>query len=198
MREFKLFIYGNIAILLVLAVIGGVIIANISKEKVPEFTFNSSLVEGWNSTGNTNSRELSKNEENPQTPLDELPVANMNVFHGEIGSNVGDNCFLMYGYYDFPLDDIEAKYSEYEQGKDSFGDEIRVVSDTTQKIRTFDGEKEFKLKQYEFITSSEAMRGYQIGYATMSNGYIRIEGVCKTAEDLVGTLKVLETVELKL
>lgn len=171
-------------------------------EPVPRFVFNQQLANEWWSGGNTNSRELwvKDDGQGPSTPVDKLPIAGMNVLHGSAGSPAPDKCFLMYSYYDYRLNSLAAAYTDYENRKvfDKTTDNFKHIDTKSVEISTFEGVKRIRVRQYDFSSESNQhiLHGYQIGFTEMKDGYMRLEGVCKSSDDLDKSIEAAQSVRL--
>ncbi len=168
---------------------------------VPFFSFQNEQATGWWGGTNGNPRASTTEDYLGEIPREKLGVAYTTILHGEgEGKSASDNCFLMYSYYDYAHENLAGEYEAYERAKTSFGDAALTRTNTTQQtIATFEGERSYELRQYALDGTSvkDSLKGYEIGYVKMDNGYIRIEGVCATAEQLTETLRVLPSVQLK-
>lgn len=167
----------------------------------PRFAFNQQLVPNWWSGDNSNPRESwNADEYMGDQPIDEMEVAAINVMHGSAGTSAADNCFVMYSYYDYLPNSIAEEYQKYEDQKSAFSDGIAFerIGVSQQSITTFEGDIPYELRQYKLVNKpvETSLEGYQIGFAALSSGYVRIEGVCKAGDDLSKTLDVFRSVRL--
>ena len=186
-----------IALVCVAAIVGLYIFNNPS---YPKFSYDNAGTEGWWSSKNENLQKVARSAGNNYRgdPIDTLPVADLTVHHGERGSqnNPKDACFVAFSYYDYPLAGLDAKYVEYEDRKKAQG-ELKELDSAQHTIKTFEGDETYELRQYDYtIEGEDVLSGYQIGFVEMQSGHMRIEGVCKTADDLALTHPILETVTL--
>lgn len=168
---------------------------------IPQFVFDNDKAPDWWGGKNNNSRANATKDYMGDTPVDKLDVAGMTILHGTgEGQSAADSCFFMYSYYDYLPESIEAKYADYSDRKSDSGDGavVAVTATDTRSISTFEGDRSFELRRYNLtIPGQDMMNGYAIGFAELSGGHIRIEGVCKTTEDVEKALPVLTAVSLK-
>ena len=196
---------------IVLAAVAGVAVylytqrpsAQAAAAQQPAFSFDSSHTTDWWSNGNSNPRDdidPSTYDESLNGPIDSLPVSDLRVHHGGPGhATPADNCFVSASYYDHRLDDVAAAYSEYRQPTDKWGGTREQLGEISRTITTPEGEKSYQLLRYHFIQpggSQEYLSGYQIGFANLAHGHLRIESVCKTPADLDLTLPILDRIQL--
>jgi|GEM_PF-1062497 len=170
---------------------------------VPTFTFSSEQAPGWWGAKNHNAQALFDEETyKGDTPKEKLSVAAINVFHGAgEGQSAPDNCFVMYSYYTYPLEDKAAAYTDYENAKDNNDPTttLTTVNSSTQTLATPEGSVSFELRQYDLQMTGDTtsyQHGYEIGFVSLQNGYIRVEGVCSEASQLAATLPALSAVKL--
>ncbi len=189
---------GVVLALLCVATIVGLYIFN--NPSYPKFSHDSATIEGWWSSKNENLQKVARSAGNNYRgdPIDTLPVADLTIHHGDRTgqSNPKDACFVAFSYYDYPLAGLDAAYVEYEDRKKAQG-ELKELDPSEHTITTFEGDETYELRQYDYtIEGEDVLSGYQVGFVEMQSGHIRIEGVCKTAEDLQLTQPILETVTL--
>lgn len=168
------------------------------------FFFDSQQVPGWWSAGSTNPRESispATYDEAMNGPVEKLPAASISIHHGGPEDKAStDHCFVMASYYPYLLDDVAAAYSEFREEQDSWGGRREHLASLQQTISTPEGKKPYELLRYRSVQpndSREYLSGYQIGFVSLTNGHLRIEGVCKTPDDLALTLPVLPTLSLR-
>lgn len=195
-------IIASISSVVVLAAVGaGLYYLKPWQAPIPEFSFNAQQAPGWWGGTNGNTQASVTEDYAGDTPREKLAVAYTTILHGEgEGKSAPDNCFLMYSYYDYHPESLSGEYEAYEKAKIAFGDTtLTRVSTSQQRITTFEGERSYELRQYEFGGESvkDSLKGYETGFVEMDNGYIRIEGVCATANALSETLAVLPSIQLK-
>lgn len=171
---------------------------------VPVFTFNQTLAPGWFNTSNYNSQanvDPETYDESISEPINQLPIASTGVHHNgpDNTDQHPDNCFVLFSYYDYPLDDILAAYTEYEERMNTWGS-FEQLGVSEQTITTPEGDKLYHLCNYQTIVDggSNYMSGNQIGFVALSSGHIRIQGVCQTAKDLHLSTAILSSVQLRL
>lgn len=164
----------------------------------PKFAFDNSKAEGWWSNGNLNLQKVAGADYQRKEPKDKLPVADLTMHHGEPNKSAADdNCFIMFSYFDYALDSMDSAHKAYEDKKSEQGT-IKVLKPVTITVDTPEGNKEIEMRQYDFtIDDEKALSGYQIGFAPLDNGYMRIEGVCKEADDLKTLKNVMDAVKLE-
>lgn len=165
----------------------------------PKFSYDGSKVSGWKGSENINLQTVAGSNYQGKEPVDKLPVADLTVHHGESSTDIpDDNCFVMFSYFDYLLDDAGEAYKKYEDSKKHQGS-LTVLKPQKARIATYEGVKEFDMRRYDFTVGSDddsALAGYQIGFIPLAGGYIRTEGVCKTADDLHLISSVVDAVEL--
>lgn len=165
---------------------------------VPKFSFDAGKASGWYGRENINVQDVARTTDyKGEEPIDKLPIADLTITQEEPkASGVIDGCFVSYSYYDYALEDLAAAYDTYFDRKDPYGT-LTSFEPSLQSLTTFEGEKEYQLQQYRFvIEGQDTLQGYQIGFIPLNSGYVRIEGVCPTYEDLALTLPALQSVQL--
>lgn len=175
----------------------------------PFFSFNRDSRPGWWApTPEETKAELEKHEEIDTEKSEDEATSFLTVTHGGsplandgMRKTAPDRCFLMYSYYQKPEVDVTNFYEEYESGKKFYeGDKVILTKNTTQTLQTFEGDFSYEFHEYDaqFANSSgDYLNGYSIGFAKLPSGYVRIEGVCKTAEDLRQLPEIMEAVRLE-
>lgn len=168
-----------------------------ASQPLPKFSFDQSNAAGWTASQNVNVQDVARSTTyTGAEPIDKLPISDLTVHHGSEKDIPNDNCFLMYSYYKRPLDDLNAAYEVYIDRKTKDG-KVEELGSTEQTFVTFEGDVSYQFKQYRYvIEGQDTLQGYAIGFASLASGYIRIEGVCKAAEDLALTLPILGSVRL--
>lgn len=189
---------GALLAIMLIAVIVALYIFN--NPTYPKFSYNDTDIEGWWSSKNENLQKVAKSAGNNYRgePIDKLPVADLTVHHGERGSqsNPEDSCFVAFSYYDYPLAGLDAAYVEYEDRKKAEG-ELTALESSKQTLTTFEGDETYELRHYDLsIEGEDVLSGYQVGFIEMSEGYVRVEGVCRAAENLEVTKPILEAITL--
>lgn len=164
---------------------------------LPKFSFDTSKAPGWTGSKSVNIQDVAKSTTyRGEEPIEALPIADITIHHGSAKDIPEDNCFTMYSYYRRPLGAADTLYKEYVERKAKDGT-VEELSTTDQTIVTFEGDVSYQLKQLRYtIEGKDTLQGYAIGFAPLPSGYIRIESVCKTAEDLTLTLPPLSAVTL--
>ena len=166
--------------------------------KPPVFSFDTQKADSWWGSDNTNIQLVAKTGNyTGEEPIDKLPVADLVVHHSKPGSTAAqDNCFIAHSYYDRPLENVDEAYKEYEDKKEKTGT-IEAFSSSEQSFQTYEGVKQYRLQPYRLtVQGQDILEGYQVGFIPMSKGHVRIEGVCKTSQDLSLTLPILKSVQL--
>lgn len=166
------------------------------------FEFDSSSHDGWWSAGNTNVQDSARSanySEASYGPISDLPTASISVHHG--GPNdeqPEDRCFLSFAYYDQPLKDIEAAYSNYESKLNESGT-FEQIGSHEKTLPTPEGVKSYNLHSYHTKAGApgEYMSGTQVGFLKLNEGHIEVRGTCQTPEDTALTLPVMDAVSLK-
>ena len=192
-----------LATLLVVGVLAGVGAHFYSRIKgdtpPPSFTFNKDKAPGWRGRDSVNVQKVARSSNyTGETPINELPVADMTLFQGESETtNLAENCFVSFSYYDFPLKDVEAAYKNYFGGKHTDAGTLDSFDPIKASIATYEGTKEYEIHQFRFVVDGQdTMQGYQVGFVPLSSGYVRTEGVCKTYEDLTAIKQIMNSVTL--
>jgi len=163
---------------------------------LPTFHFDASKASGWTGRDNINVQAVARSTTYKGTePIEMLPIADLTIYHGEPNSPAEDNCFVMYSYFDRVIGDLSTAYKDYADRKSKEG-ALEVFDPIPQTISTGEGDKNYYLRQYRYtIDNQDALQGYQVGFVPLESGYIRVEGVCKTYEDLALTLPILQSVQ---
>lgn len=193
-----------IAMVVGIGALGAYAYAATSSTPPPIFSFDATKAPEWWNGGNRNTQTDAKTNastynEAANGPIKQLPTASIGINHNSPGSNQHDDgCFINYAYYDYQLDDLSSAYKNYEDRKTKWG-ELKQIDSLEQSIMTHEGTVPYELRQYDYTinTEEDILSGYQIGFAAMANGHLRIEGVCETADDLALTLPVLAAVTLR-
>lgn len=190
---------GLLALIAVIAFIAGLYVSNTTS--YPTFSSDSSKTSGWWSSENENMQKVAKSAGSSYRgtePIDKLPVADLTIHHGEKGTAMApeDSCFTAFSYYDYPLDGLDAAYGEYKDRKEAQG-VLKELEPRELTIKTFEGDEKYTLRQYDYtIEGEDVLSGYQVGFIELNDGYVRVEGVCKTAKDLALNLPIFESVSL--
>ena len=160
--------------------------------KPPVFSFDESAAPGWWNTANYNNQA---NETNGDEAIEKSPVARMNVFKGTKGDGA-TACFVMYEYYNYAADTDEL----YDKAKPAGAADITVerLEDSKASIKTPDGDKILTLVNYATSGpgAENSMKGTSYGFLTLSDGYVRISGVCPSGEELNEATKAVSAVSL--
>lgn len=164
---------------------------------LPKFSFDQSKAAGWTASQNVNVQDVARSTTyTGATPIDNLPISDLTVHHGSNKDIPEDNCFLMYSYFRQPAGDIDERHKEYIDRKIKDG-KVEELGSTEQTITAFESDVSYQFKQYRYvIENQDTLQGYSVGFAPLASGHIRIEGVCKAAEDLALTLPILGSVRL--
>lgn len=164
------------------------------------FTFTQEKAPGWWSSGNHNPGAEAKGGHTSEGPAIELPLASMSVHHGSEDAPMPDNCFVTYNYYNSRLKSIAAAYKEYESQKVAGTKDalFQMVKESSETLTTPEGKLPFQLRQYHLkVNTGNYLEGNAVGFIAMKNGYVRIDSVCKSSQQLAATLPVLAAVQLK-
>lgn len=201
MRTFRALLV-PVGVIITIGVIGAIIYTFIeSGSPVPTFSSSLSESDEWWTSENTNVQAMAKSLGSNYTgeePVDKLPVADITIHHGDKDGKTtpDDSCFVAFSYFTYPLDSIEAAHAEYENRKNAQSEAVKLDS-ITETLDTFEGNKEYELRRYNYvIDGQDILSGYEIGFVSMSQSHIRIEGVCKTPENLDLLTPVIKTVTL--
>jgi cytoskeletal protein RodZ len=161
-----------------------------ASEQKPTFTFDTSQSPGWWSPGN-----YSSTEEDAKTYKGDagLPVSNINAFKGKKGDTT-DQCFVMASYQLGSID-VEATLKQKTLPVDS-SSSYHLIDTKQHTIRTPEGNKEYSLYQYKLVTPTPSQYGNEFAFIPLSSGYIRITGICPTAELLASAETALEAISL--
>lgn len=148
----------------------------------PIFSFDQSKAPDWWSGGNS-SPELSETEESQRIDQDPLPAASITAFQGTM--QTPGACFIM-AFYNDNKTDLAQLLKDRESGMivgQSDPSVLKQIDSTRHSIETFQGTKDYTLSRYD-LDLAQVQRGNAFGFIEMSDGYIEIRAVCKTAEDL--------------
>lgn len=169
----------------------------------PQFSYNSWGRDGWYESYNGNLQAYATglgDQYKGKEPIEKLSIADLTVHHGEIGADKTpeDNCFIGFSYFDYALENgLEAAYKEYEEGMIVEGN-LESFSSRANSLKTPDGNKEYELRQYDFtVEGVTTLSGYQIGYIDLESAHIKIDGACRSTDDLALTLPILDAVTFK-
>lgn len=164
---------------------------------LPKFSFDQSKASGWWGRDSINVQEVAHTTNyTGNEPIEKLPVADTTIFHGTTEQAAADGCFVTFSYYNYPIADLGTAYREYESRKTAQGT-LEILQPSQQVAKTFEGNKIYELRQYSYtIEGKDTLSGYEIGFIELASGSIRVEGVCKTAKDLVLTQPILNSVTL--
>lgn len=191
-------IAGVLIVVAVLGVIGFQMHRETRAETPPTFSFDREKAAGWWARDPINVQAVARSANyTGEEPIERLPVADITLFEGQPqAEGVVDGCFVSFSYYDYALDDVAAAYDNY------FGDKVEhgtldTFDPISRIIMTFEGEKEYELRQYRFVLEGQDnLEGYQVGFIPLEEGYVRTEGICKTYEELAKIVPIMDSVEL--
>lgn len=201
----KLKLYITLGIVGVVILVGSLVALNweqilrmtSTKEATPIFVFNESEAPDWWAGDSYNAQESVNPEEyqGPE-PIDTLPFASINVMKGKKGE-YATSCFVMFSYYNYNADISKLK-AEKEAGTSSGDMNFKNIGEAQSRIQTIDGMKSFTLTKYELSGpgAENSMKGMSYGWIELKKGYIQVSGVCPTALELDGTLRISEAVSL--
>lgn len=193
----KLTIIISIAFVLIAAAIGTTIWYKVYafEAKYPLFTFNQSQEPGWWSPGSykTTPEDIENYEKNKQDPGSSMPLASISAFKGKKG-DYGDVCFVM-AFYQKGTIDITSTLKEVVNTRDD-SMTVKLTGTTQLSMLTPEGKKDYVLHQYDYVTASAIQHGNEYGFIQLSDGYIKITGVCPTADMLPSTEAALSALSL--
>lgn len=161
------------------------------------FTFDESKAPGWWAGDNINPDTSAQ----AQNDTSKMPAATRVVAQGTRAQPTG-NCFIMYSYWandpknpNQVLNEITAPSDTSTQG--SFRLEPTKTENLSMKISKSD--TPFQLHQYNKVIPDAAAMSSGEEYAVIEagTGYIKIMGVCKTAQELSITLPVFSGVSFE-
>lgn len=162
----------------------------------PVFSYKDTKAPGWWATDNYNSQEsVNRDEYKGSEPIDELPVASVNVFKGKKGQ-YATACFVMFSYYDYKTD--TAKLLEEKNREVAASDSMKKIGNETLSINAVGETKSFTLAQYELIgpDAENSMKGMSYGWVDLGDGYMSVSGVCPTAAELGDTVDAISAISL--
>lgn len=193
------------SVLVGLLVIGGVVIYNFLSHRTSTnkavssilFNFDGSKAPGW-WAGDSISPDTSSQT---QESTSKEPSATRVIAQGTRAKPTG-NCFVMYSYWandskdpNQVLNETTAPGDASTQG--SFTLEKTNIENLHMNISKSD--TSFQLHQYNKIIpdAAEMSSGEEYAVIKAGTGYVKIMGVCKTAEELAITLPVFSAVSFK-
>ena len=161
----------------------------------PRFELKSDLPRGWFTTGNA-----AMYGPNSYSSDQDVPKVAFSVLEGESVKKPKQNgCFTSFYFIENKQVDIKAELYEHEHPKFDGGNTFDKLPTLSQTIDTYDGPKNMEIYQYKINHASTEymMDGLQLGWLNLSNGYIYMTSVCRTAQDLAKLTPILEQIELK-
>lgn len=204
MHKNKKVIYILVSVIAILGVVVSVFILNSNQifsafgltKNPPIFMFNEQKAPGWwaaenyNSKASTDAKKYQGNE-----PIDKLPVASMNVFKGKQGE-YATACFVLFSYYDYKADTNEL--SANKEREVAASNSMKFAGETTTSMSILGSAKGVTLRNYELIgpDAENAMKGMSYGWIDLDDGYISINGVCPTANELNNTASIFNGITL--
>jgi len=196
-KNIKLLIIISLTFLLIAAAIGTTIWYKVDalQDKYPLFSFDQSQEPGWWSPGSykTTPEDIENYEKNKQDPDSSMPLASISAFKGKKG-DYGDVCFVM-AFYQKGTIDIANTLKEVLNTKDD-SMTVNPTGTTQLSMLTPEGKKDYVLHQYDYVTASAIQHGNEYGFIQLSDGYIKITGVCPTADMLPSTQAALSAISL--
>lgn len=152
----------------------------------PVFKFDKSLAPGWTSEGNDNPQDVARAGSTPARDVDKLPVATIALVQDAPEGERG--CFAVFSYYNYAVDTKELLGGMVERTQADGVTKLVEVDPYLSKVKTHQGEKEYKLHQYDMQVGGEmqadVMHGVGLGYIDMEDSYIDIRAYCATAKQL--------------
>lgn len=162
------------------------------------FSFNTKTALDWWAGDNFDSRATVTNDYQGSTPIEKLPVAGRVINQGGSKDHPANGCFVMYSYYDYAADTV-ALQKEREEGMTAKSSlTMEHYGTHSMAIDTPEGVKTYQLSQYGISGpgSETMMRGVELGYVNLSNGYITIEGDCQEPNMLDTTIEAIQSIAL--
>jgi len=159
------------------------------------FTFDNAKAPGWTSTGNLSPRTASQTTD--PTTGEDLPIASIIVHQGDMKKPSA--CFISYAYYDKSIDSLQAlKEAETRATSGSNSLSLKKLRTHALSVPTPEGTKDYQLTQYETTGSysEKLMRGIELGFVSLADGHIKIDGHCNTAKQLHDTIAPLNAISL--
>lgn len=197
-----LIITGSILLFLALVIGGYFFITNLIFKPDPKnpdnlhpyFSFDASKAPGWFDTMNASTKGMTITEENQF-----LPYASFTIAEGESSNNPKQNgCFIIYYLFDASTT-IEArdKYRHRFDNVPGSGIQMEEVGVVQAFIATPEGLKSFDIHKQHYINNSEPiMEGGATGYVPLASGFIEIQAICRTIEQIEGVVPIVSSVEL--
>ena len=198
----KLFLSAILVVVIVIGVGGFLLTRNSVADKStskqtfkPSFKFDNSHAREWSSAGNNYPRDTATKDY--VGDLTELPTVSMTIHHNDFGTS---GCFVSYSYYQGKSIDIAAALKDDEQKQQSAqkSSPLSLVSTNSDVFSmTIDkGTSDITVHQYNLTGSypGELLRGIEFGYVNTEKGHIKIQGNCRTADQLPETLTPLKAV----
>lgn len=161
----------------------------------PGFVFDETKAEGWWATDNYNARASAGDDYQGTDPIEKLPVATINVFKGEKGSDE-TACFVMFAYYAISADVIKLKNDK--DAEVAASTTMQKVGEVSTIITVLGSSQSVTMANYELIgpESQDSMRGMGYGWVNAGKGYISISSVCPTAGELEAATSPIPAVKL--
>ena len=114
----------------------------------------------------------------------------MAVFH------TPHDCFVSAEYHAGDIN-IASALQQYQTGLTSGGYTITPSSNQVLTLKTNTGNGHYQLQQYtvsETGSGGAPEGGQEFGYLQLTNGYVKLEGYCDTANELAETLPALQAI----
>lgn len=167
----------------------------------PVFSFDESKADGWWGSKNSNQQSVAGSDYSGKEPRDKLPTADISVHHVTADKVAEkDGCFVLFSYYNYPLDNVADAFKAYEDKKTNLDDKAKLetIGTLDKTLATYEGAVSFELRQYDLsVPGNDVLSGYEVGFANTNEGHIKTEGVCKAASDLPLTLPAIDAVTLE-
>ncbi len=161
------------------------------------FNFDESKAPGWWAGDNINPDTSAQK----QDPSSKEPAATRVIAQGTRAKPTG-NCFVMYSYWANESKDPAQVLSEIIAPSDPSTQGSFTLKQTNAEnlsMKLSNSDTAFQLHQYNKIIpdAAEMSSGEEYAVIKAGTGYIKIMGVCKTAEELAITLPVFSAVNFK-
>lgn len=108
------------------------------------------------------------------------------------------SCFTSAEYYPGTVD-VVAQLQKNTQHLSGSGYQVLSLGAKSLTIQTSAGDKQFVLHQSKVVASEQAgkiMSGNALGFLQLSNGYLKIYGNCRSADELSSIFPALESYKL--
>lgn len=193
------------SVLVGLLLVGGVVIYNFLSHRTStnqnvssaSFNFDESKAPGWWAGDNIKPNTSAQT----QDPTSKEPAATRVIAQGTRAKPTG-NCFVMYSYWTNDAKDPSQVLSEITAPSDPSTQGSFTLEQTNTEnlsMNLSNSDTAFQLHQYNKIIpdAAEMSSGEEYAVIKAGTGYIKIMGVCKTAQELSITLPVFSAVSFE-